>query len=101
MFIVARGGQTYARLRFHTGPGGDILLPVEICYRQNFPGSNPSAWYEEYKRCVEMLPPIRHYERIIMPDRSAPERVQLSVEEWVEQEEEPIKEERELIYEYA
>ena len=30
MFIIARSGQTYARLRFNTGPGGQVLLPVEI-----------------------------------------------------------------------
>ena len=28
MFILAKGGQTRARLRFNTGPGGEIELPT-------------------------------------------------------------------------
>src|SRR3954449_8635457 len=34
MFILARGGQTYARLRFNVGPGADVNLPVEVEYGQ-------------------------------------------------------------------
>lgn len=30
MFILTRGGTTYARLRFNAGPGGQMLLPVEV-----------------------------------------------------------------------
>jgi proteasome lid subunit RPN8/RPN11 len=30
MFIVARSGQNYARLRFNAGPGGTVLLPTEV-----------------------------------------------------------------------
>jgi hypothetical protein len=30
MFILARSGQTYARLKFAAGPGAAILLPVEM-----------------------------------------------------------------------
>ncbi len=32
MFILARGGRSYARLRFHVGPGGDIELPVQVLH---------------------------------------------------------------------
>src|SRR6476620_165291 len=32
MFILARGGQTYARLRYHVGPSSDVILPVEVDY---------------------------------------------------------------------
>jgi proteasome lid subunit RPN8/RPN11 len=39
MFILARGGQTYARLRFNAGPGGELLLPVDVDYSQPFAGS--------------------------------------------------------------
>lgn len=99
MFILARGGQTYARLRFRAGPGGDILLPVEVCYQQHFPGSTPSAWYEEYQRCVEELPAFHHFERIILPDH--PKLIQMTEEEWNEQEEEAISTERESSYEYV
>src|SRR4051812_12652408 len=43
MFIVARGGQAYARLRFGAGPGGQLLLPVEIDFQQPFAGSESAA----------------------------------------------------------
>ena len=33
MFILARGGQTYARLRCNVGPGADVKLPVDVDYR--------------------------------------------------------------------
>ena len=46
---LARGGKTYARLRFNTGPGGQIALPVEVDYRRPFAGSDIDAWKAEYK----------------------------------------------------
>lgn len=49
MFILAKGGQTYARLRFNTGPGGAMLIPVAIDYHQPFGGSDHEAWAELYK----------------------------------------------------
>lgn len=52
MFIVARGGQTYARLRFNTGPGGELLLPVEIDFQEPFAASDWAAWEEEYCEAV-------------------------------------------------
>jgi proteasome lid subunit RPN8/RPN11 len=48
MFILARGGQTYARLRYNVGPGAEIKLPVEVDYGRPFAGSNIAAWQEEY-----------------------------------------------------
>jgi hypothetical protein len=32
MFIVSRTGQTYARLSFFAGPGGQVLLPTEVSW---------------------------------------------------------------------
>lgn len=52
MFILARGGQVYARLRFGVGPGGQMTLPVEVDYRQPFAGSDHRAWEDEYRACV-------------------------------------------------
>jgi hypothetical protein len=52
MFILARGGQTYARLRFSAGPGGQVVLPVEIDFGQPFPASDHATWQQEYDRCV-------------------------------------------------
>lgn len=57
MFNLARGGQTYARLRYHVGPGADVELPVEIDYSQPFFGSDEDRWQDEYDRSVrEPLP---------------------------------------------
>jgi hypothetical protein len=36
MFILARGGDCYARLRYHVGPGVDLELAVEIDYSRPF-----------------------------------------------------------------
>jgi hypothetical protein len=52
MFILARGGQTYARLKFSSGPGGAMVLPVEIDFRQPFAGSDSVAWDAEYAEAV-------------------------------------------------
>jgi hypothetical protein len=49
MVIVARGGKSYARLRFNVGPGGDVVIPVLIDYSRAFPGSDLGAWEAEYK----------------------------------------------------
>jgi hypothetical protein len=53
MFILARGGRTYARLRFHVGPGGDIELPVNVDYSQPFAASDHEAWLAEYEANVD------------------------------------------------
>ncbi len=52
MFILARGGQTYARLRFSVGPGGAVILPVEIDFGQPFAGSDWAGWDAEFARSV-------------------------------------------------
>lgn len=52
MFILARGGQTYARLRLNAGPGGELILPVEVDFSLPFPASDQSAWEQEYRRAV-------------------------------------------------
>ena len=56
MAIVACGGQTYARLRFHVGPGGSLLLPLAVDYRQPFAASRHDAWTDEYLTCVHPEP---------------------------------------------
>lgn len=52
MFILAQGGQTYARLQINAGPGVVCLLPVEIDYRPPFGGSDEVAWKQEYAENV-------------------------------------------------
>jgi hypothetical protein len=48
MFILAEGGQTYARLRFNVGPGGEMLVPVSVDYTVPFGASNHDSWQAEY-----------------------------------------------------
>ncbi len=52
MFILAQGGETYARLKFGTGPGAELLVPVAIAWDASFAGSDQDAWEDEYERCV-------------------------------------------------
>ena len=52
MFILARGGQTYARLRFNAGPGGQVVLPMEVDFGSPFPAADHVAWKQEYYRTV-------------------------------------------------
>ncbi|MEI8373508.1 MAG: hypothetical protein WCJ35_11830 [Planctomycetota bacterium] len=56
MFILAREGRTYARLQFHVGPGGSVLLPVEVDYSRAFAASDHAAWQTEYVANVEVEP---------------------------------------------
>jgi proteasome lid subunit RPN8/RPN11 len=62
MFIIARGGQTYARLRYNIGPGADVMLRVEVEYGGEFAGTNFDAWQADYLANVRLPPaelPIR------------------------------------------
>jgi proteasome lid subunit RPN8/RPN11 len=52
MFILARGGRTYCRLRFNVGPGGSIAIPTDVDYSQPFAGSDHAAWRAEYERNI-------------------------------------------------
>jgi hypothetical protein len=54
MFILAQGGQRFARLRFHVGPGGDVELPVGVEYGSPFAASDHAAWDKEYTACVQV-----------------------------------------------
>ena len=59
MFILAQGGQTTARLRFHVGPGGDCELPVEVDFSGEFAAPNHTVWQAEYQHCVCLpVPPV-------------------------------------------
>lgn len=54
MFILARGGATYARLRFNAGPGGAMEIPVEVDFHQPFAGSDHRAWEDTYQQQVHV-----------------------------------------------
>jgi len=55
MAILAAGGETYARLRFAAGPGGEIEIPVRVDYSVNFAGADHAAWEREYEQCVQPI----------------------------------------------
>ena len=75
MFILARGGQTYARLRYHLGPGADVQLPVEVDYSRPFAASNEALWQSEYDRCVRLeLPPAKVTDLRLLPAPRIPRR---------------------------
>jgi hypothetical protein len=52
LFILARGGKSYARIRFTAGPGGDMELPVGLECDAPFPAADTVAWEREYEECV-------------------------------------------------
>ena len=56
MAILAQGGQTYARLQFHTGPGGGLQIPVTVDWSRPFAASDWPGWEQEY------LQHVRHRE---------------------------------------
>ena len=59
MFIVAQGGQTYARLQFRAGPGGQMEIPVEVDFAGPFPSSQQPVWEQEYLAHVRIDEPFR------------------------------------------
>lgn len=56
MFILAKGGATYARLRFNIGPGGEVRIPVEVEYGEAFGPSDHAAWEAEYQTNIHPEP---------------------------------------------
>lgn len=65
MFILARQGETYARLRFNVGPGGSLLLQAQVEFQVQFAGSAHARWAQEYQSHVlpgnisSPFPPLR------------------------------------------
>jgi proteasome lid subunit RPN8/RPN11 len=53
MFILARGGQTFAELSWRHGGPASIPLDVEVDFTLPFEGSDAEAWEAEYLDCVE------------------------------------------------
>jgi proteasome lid subunit RPN8/RPN11 len=52
MFILARGGETFSRLRFRAGPGGGFEIPTQVDFDRKFAGSDEIGWSQEYARSV-------------------------------------------------
>ena len=58
MFILACDGKPYARLRFNTGPGGEMSIPVEVDYHHPFKASEQDQWLQEYEQNIKEALPI-------------------------------------------
>ena len=52
MCIVAQDGGTFARLRFNTGPGGEVKIPVCVDYGYEFDAADFEVWQQQYKANV-------------------------------------------------
>jgi proteasome lid subunit RPN8/RPN11 len=55
MFILARGGETYARLRFNVGPQSSQEMNVEVDYSRSFEASNKADWQREFAANVRKV----------------------------------------------
>lgn len=78
MFILARGGETYARLRFNIGPKGEVEVPVCVDYSGAFDCSDHDAWEAAYKAHVEPEP------EMLLSKRGVQAATPESFEEWLE-----------------
>lgn len=56
MLILARGGETYARLQFNVGPQSDQRVDVEVDYTTGFSASDVPSWQREYTANVIVAP---------------------------------------------
>ena len=67
MFILARTGETYARLAFSAGPGGRMQLPVQVDWTawpealsgvEGALARHLQQWHEEFSASIQLLPSI-------------------------------------------
>jgi len=63
MFILAEGRKTYANLSFNVGPGGQVLIPIEVDYSQDFGPSEQKAWDAEYIANVKVTTWLSSFDR--------------------------------------
>jgi hypothetical protein len=55
LFVVAQNSRTYARLSFNVGPGGQVLIPIEIDYSRDFWAADHELWDSEYAANVKAV----------------------------------------------
>lgn len=98
MFILARGGQTYARLRYNVGPGAEIKLPVEVDFSRPFAGTDFDAWETEYLTHVRM-PPEEPPKKLVS-NQNPPSPTNPFLEDWKREAWEDYLEQSEAAYEF-
>jgi proteasome lid subunit RPN8/RPN11 len=59
MAILARGGASYARLQGSLGGPVALRIPVQVDWEVAFPGTDFTAWEDEYAACVRPAVPQR------------------------------------------
>lgn len=59
MAILARGGASYARLQGNLGGPVALRIPVQVAWEGPFPGTDFTAWADEYAACVRPAVPQR------------------------------------------
>jgi len=64
LFVLAQNSRTHARLSFNIGPGGQMLIPVEVDYSQDFGPSDKAVWDAEYAANVKATEWLSEYNRI-------------------------------------
>jgi proteasome lid subunit RPN8/RPN11 len=86
MGILARGGETYARLRFGVGPSADLEIGVEVDFRPPFGASDVDAWQAEYALCVLPQPQLAKAKRSgrVAADDSRPTETPTIDEQWLD-----------------
>jgi proteasome lid subunit RPN8/RPN11 len=57
MAILSREGECYSRLRFNTGPGGELRLPIDVAYDVEFRGTDCLEWEAQYRASVSVPAP--------------------------------------------
>jgi len=82
MFIIACGGQTYARLQLNVGPGADVKLPVEVDYGRPFGGTDFELWHAEYLANVCVPPPEPPKKVAVNEPSSLSDRDQQFIDDW-------------------
>ncbi len=86
MFILAQGGETYARMALNDGPGAELMLPVEIDFSRPFAASQELAWEAEYVDSVseeQFYEPLPDEQRLLKANGNPPSRDALLDDEWM------------------
>jgi proteasome lid subunit RPN8/RPN11 len=60
MFILAQGGNSYARAQFNIGPGTDRRLRCRQEFDSEFPAADHEGWFSEYCENVQVIDPFAY-----------------------------------------
>ena len=104
MFIIARGGKTYCRLRFNVGPGGEMEIPVEIDYTRPFGPCDEKAWEDEYGKNIFSFEPDKQadidIDRLVADNPSLPKDLADQLRDMDPQKREAVLEDLAWRYDY-